>query len=169
MLTNFQLTSKRLRLLPIRHEDHQWFLALNQHPVVRKFLWDDQIISSHLAGEIMEHNQQYFKDSAWGLWKLIDSRQVAVGYAGLWYFFDEPQPQLMYVVDPKHQRQGLATEAARSIINYAFNVLQFDYLWAAMEQEHSASAKVALACGMSFLKQECIDGKETCFYQILKS
>jgi ribosomal-protein-alanine N-acetyltransferase len=163
------LLSKRLQLLPVLPQDHHWFLKLNQHPVVRKYLWDDELISSELVAKIIQKNQTAFDEEKCGLWKLrLLKSQEDVGYAGLWYFFDEPQPQLMYVLHPEFHGQGLASEASALIVGHAFSKLGFNYLWAAMEEEHQASIKVAKNIGMTLLKTEVHNERLTRFYQIVK-
>ncbi len=75
----------------------------------------------------------------------------------------------MYVLHPDFHGEGLATEASACIVKYAFSGLGYQYLWAAMEDEHQSSIKVAKNIGMSLLKKEMHDGRLTRFYQIVNS
>ncbi|WP_394336181.1 hypothetical protein [Adhaeribacter arboris] len=38
-----------------------------------------------------------------------------MGFAGLWFFFEEDQPHLLYGLLPEYTKSGLATEAARAV------------------------------------------------------
>lgn len=163
------LRSLRLTLYPLTREDHRYFHDLNVNPFVRKFLWGDQVISVDKTEEILQKNEDYFKERSFGLWKLeskINNR--IIGYAGLWYFFDEHQPQLLYVVDQRFTRFGYATEASRCIINYAFEELSFSYLVATTDASHLVSQKVAMQAGMRFSEERMIEGRLTRFYKIEK-
>lgn len=89
-----------------------------------------------------------------------------MGYAGLWYFFEEPQPQLIYALLEQFTRRGYAREAGTSIIQYAFEKLGFEYLTAATDEPHNASKKVMLSLGMEFVEKRIENNKPTLFYRI---
>ena len=91
-----------------------------------------------------------------------------VGYAGLWFFFEEAQPQLIYALNETSAGNGYATEAARLIIQYAFEQLKFDYLLAATDAPHLASQAVATRLGMKKTSTESKDGKATIFFRLEK-
>ena len=163
------LASARITFYPLTIDDHLYFHKLNTDSHVRRFLWDDKVISSELALEILEKNTRYFEKHDFGLWKMKSKvNRALIGYAGLWYFFEELQPQLIYVIDRKYTGLGYASEASRQIITYAFNSLSFEYLIAAMDSDHLASQKVASEAGMKFTEEKMIDGKRTFFYRIEK-
>lgn len=161
------LATKRLQLNPFQKEDLDLFHHINTNPFVRQFLWDDTVISRNTSQEILEINQTQFEQSQCGLWKIsIKDSSTIIGYTGLWYFFDEPQPQLIYALLPDHSQQGFATEAAQAIIDYAFKELHYTYLIAATDEPHLASQKVAQRLSMPFVEKKMEDGKPTLFYRI---
>ncbi|NND32085.1 MAG: GNAT family N-acetyltransferase [Saprospiraceae bacterium] len=164
------LGSSRLTLTPLIPSDHTYFHAVNTDPYVRKYLWDDQIIEPKVSAEILVKNEIHFQNDGYGLWKL-ESKVISqvIGYAGLWYFFDEVQPQLLYVIERPYSGFGYATEVSRLIIDYAFSTLDFDYLIAATDAEHQASQKVARQAGMKWVNKRIINGKATSFYRIDKA
>jgi ribosomal-protein-alanine N-acetyltransferase len=55
---------------------------------------------------------------------------------------------LFWLVEPKHQRQGYATEAARAMIDYAFTQLHLKRIVAMTEYSNIASQKVMRKIGM---------------------
>lgn len=164
-LMSMKLTTNRLNLTPISSTDSLWFHELNINPQVRKYLWDDEVISESLANDIINESIRLFNENQWGLWK-IDSAKNQIGYAGLWNFFDEPQPQLLYVIDPKHTRNGYAKEASQSVIKHTFEKLKFNYLIASMDEANIASIKVCESLNMSKKETKKIDGSPIVFYQI---
>lgn len=165
-----KLTSPRLILSPFLLEDKDAFLAINTHPFVRKYLWDDEIISKELALDILEQNATQFTSEKSGLWKINrKTDNTIIGYTGLWYFFDEPQPQLLYALLPEYTSQGYIYEAANVITEYAFEVLNFDYLVAACDMPNVASQKVAIKLGMQPSKTLGMDGKPTLFFVLKKA
>ena len=164
------LHTERLQLIPLNQGDTELFYGINTSPFVRQFLWDDEMISMELALELMQKNEEHFTQSQFGLWKIsARDEQTVMGYTGLWYFFDEAQPQLIYALLEPHAGQGYATEAAQRIIDYTFDQLRFTYLIAAMDKAHLASQQVAQRLGMRFVEERIEEGKPTVFYRIDKA
>ncbi len=169
-MEDFKFDTKRLQLLPFLLEDSEEFLLLNNDPYVRKFLWDDKGIDAMTADDIMDQNTRHFEENQYGLWKIcLKNRKKTIGYVGLWYFFNEPQPQLIYALLEPFTKKGYATEASRSIIGYAFKELGFEYLMAATDEPHLDSQRVAQRLGMSFVEKRMEDNKPTLFYKIEKT
>ncbi len=166
---SYSLTTTRLQLTPFVLEDKVLFLNMNIDPYVRKYLWDDEIIDKRAATEILVQNQKHFQEDQYGLWKInLKNDDQVIGYVGLWYFFDEPQPQLIYALLEPYTKRGFALEAAKSIIDYAFERLDFNYLIAATDEAHQASQNVALSLGMRLFETRTKNGKPTLFYRIEK-
>ena len=162
-----KLQSERLIFEPVGSSDASWFYELNRNQCVRKYLWDDELISHKMVEEILKENERTFSEKFWGLWKfrLLDSEEY-IGYSGLWRFFDEDQPQLLYVLAPEYHHRGLATESAQIVINYAFDVLQFDYIIASVDEDNRASVQVCDRLHMEFVREEYKDGKPTLFFRL---
>ena len=146
--------------------DLEIFHKTNIDPVVRKFLWDDQEIPDSLSAEIIKEVEKRFREEQWGLWKIINSsNEDYMGYIGYWYFFDEKQPQLLYVLLPEYTGNGYATEASKELIKYAFEVLKFDYVLAAVDKPNEESVKVCKKLNMELVEEKEIEGKPTLFYR----
>ena len=168
--SKLHITTERLQLTPFTLHETSLFHTLNTDPFVRKFLWDDEIISRDTAEEIMIKNEQHFNDDYYGLWKMQEKeREEVMGYVGLWYFFNEPQPQLLYAILEEYTKKGYATEASLAIIEYAFHQLGFEYLIAATDEPHRASQRVAERLGMVLVEKRIENGKPTLFYRIDKA
>lgn len=164
------LSSARLQLIPFPADELGLFHQMNTSPFVRQYLWDNEVISMDLAAEILQQNAKHFVSDQFGLWKMTNKETgTFIGYTGLWYFFEEPQPQLIYALQKETAGQGYATEAARIVIDYAFHQLGFDYLLAATDAPHQASQAVALRLGMQRIRTESMMGKATVFFKLEKS
>jgi len=134
---------------------------------VRKYLFDDEVLDPHQIHDILLRSIESFKQKGYGLWLIHEtSSQIITGMVGLWEFFDEPQPQLLYALLPEYIGQGIAGEASREIIRYSFDTLGFRYLVASCDTPNLASHKVARRLGMMKTKEETINGKPTTFYRI---
>lgn len=161
------LPTSRLRLVPFSPTDQELLHQTFTDPFVREFLWDDEVIPEAQTRAILEKNDNHFQHDHWGLWKIIQKADEAyLGFVGLWYFFEEDQPQLLYGLLPIATGQGYATEASQAIIQYAFQELGFSHLIASCDAPHTTSRKVAERLGMQFVEERTEQDKPTAFYRL---
>lgn len=162
-----QLDTERLQLRPLEPCDRDHFHATNVSDSVKAYLWDNETIPLDLSREILETSVARFANEGWGLWKLLTrTDQRYIGYAGLWPFFEEPQPQLLYALEQSFAGSGYATEAAHAIVRYAFQELGYSYLTAAIDVGNDASVAVCLRLGFELEEQREQDGKPTLFFRL---
>ena len=90
--------------------------ALHQiwtNPQVRRYLWDDEMISRKRAAEAVEHGVAAANRNGVGLWCVLPKPASApAGFCGFRYIDDAPDIELLYGLLPGSWGQGLATEAA---------------------------------------------------------
>ena len=164
-----EMFTERLVLTPFRYGDYDLFHQINIDPYVRKFMWDDEIITLDTAKEIMQENEGHFEKENFGIWKVaLRPTDELIGYTGLWYFFNEQQPQLIYALLKQFTKQGYALESSKAIIEYSFKTLGFTYLIAATDEPHLESQKVAKGLGMKFHEKRIEDDRPTLFFKIEK-
>ncbi|MEM1135480.1 MAG: GNAT family N-acetyltransferase, partial [Bacteroidota bacterium] len=160
-----QLNTERLILSPFTVEDAELFHRLNNDAYIRKYMWDDESIDKATAKEIIQRNDKSFKANKYGIWKIQQKgNRKVIGYVGLWFFFDEPQPQLIYALLQPYTKKGYASEASIAIIEYTFENLGFEYLIAATDESHLESQKVAERLGMTFVEKRIENHKPTLFF-----
>lgn len=61
---------------------------------------------------------------------------------------------LFWCIDPAHQRKGYASEAAQTMIDYAFNTMHLARIIATTEQDNVASQAVMRKLGMTLYRNE---------------
>ncbi|MEM7344165.1 MAG: GNAT family N-acetyltransferase [Chloroflexota bacterium] len=71
--------------------------------------------------------------------------------------FTTPEFGLFWAIDPAHQRQGYATEAAQAMITYAFEQLRLKRIVAATEYTNEASQGVMRKVGMDITRNPLPD------------
>ena len=137
------LETARLKLIPFTESDTDLLYQTLTDPFIRKYLMDDEVITYGKAKEFILTNEKQFEEEGWGLWRIVvKERDAYAGFAGLWIFFNEDQPQLMYGILPGNLKHGYATEAAKAVVDYAFTSLKFSYLLAASDTPNTDSKKV---------------------------
>ncbi|MEM8508654.1 MAG: GNAT family N-acetyltransferase [Bacteroidota bacterium] len=153
-MEKYILTSKRLTLVPFIPEDAKEFQLLNNDSNIRKYLWDNEEVDAITVDDIMDKSIVHFEEDQYGLWRIqLRNNGPAIGYAGLWPFFEEPQPQLVCALQYPFTKKGYATEASTAIMDYAFEQLGFNHLIGATEESHFASQRVAIKLGMVLVEK----------------
>ena len=74
--------------------------------------------------------------------------------------------ELIYVLSQRFWGQGLASEAARGIRDYAWQSLGFTRLISLIAPGNIASKRVAMAVGLRFLRHTQFDGQPVEVYLI---
>ena len=162
--------TQRLLLKPILESELNTLHSILIDPYVRKYLCDGKVFSLQQAEEMLIESQKLFDKKRFGLWFIeTKNEQEVIGFVGLWYFFDENQPQLAYALLPKATKKGYATEAATKILDYCFNELGYEYLVASSDQTNQESHKVAERLGMKKVEERIVNGSPILFFRIEKS
>ncbi len=118
-----KIETERLLLTPLSRDDLDNIHRVWVEPGVRRFLWDDEIISKEHAGEVIDESVRLFEAEGLGLWT-VRARDEArmIGFGGFWFFHDPPELQLLYGLTEQNWNQGFATEIATALIKYGFEV-----------------------------------------------
>lgn len=147
--------------------DLQTLHALWSLPGIRRFLWDGQAIPSTQTLDILERNERLFAESGYGLWGAWDpERNVLVAVAGLWFFRDPPELELIYAVRDEECGRGYATEAAAAVLQYAVEQLGMGTLHASTDTPNAASRRVLEKLGFRVVRRGTVDGRPTLFYDL---
>ncbi|MCA9077862.1 MAG: GNAT family N-acetyltransferase [Planctomycetaceae bacterium] len=145
------LSTVRLSLSPVTYADINFLHQLWTLPEVRKFLWDDEVISLELARETVEGFLRDAETDGLGLWLIsqCDAPETAVGFTSLRHPAGSEEVELLYGLHPDVWGRGLATEASRAVLDYCFDVLQLMRVVAGADQPHVLSLAVMKRLGMS--------------------
>lgn len=144
------LQTIRLTLTPVEPsmlaELHDLFTDVS----VRRYLLDDKIVEPDWAADVITTSQRQFEETNYGLWAIRQTGDsVIIGTCG-YVVFD--QLQLLYALLPDYQRQGIATEAARAVVDYGFQEAGMTEIVAVADAPNTASFGVMKRLGMSYWK-----------------
>jgi [ribosomal protein S5]-alanine N-acetyltransferase len=160
------LETQRLVLEPILKSECSTLQGIFADPYVRKYLCDDEVFSVQQVDEMLKQSVKHFEEEKFGLWFIrIKSESEVMGFVGLWYFFDEKQPQLLYALLPGFLKKGYATEAATRVLEYAFDELGYAYLLASCDRPNIESHKVAERLGMKRVEEKIVAGNPVMFFR----
>ncbi|MDM9385714.1 GNAT family N-acetyltransferase [Chlorogloeopsis sp. ULAP01] len=162
----YLLHTERLSLRPCQNEDlnslHKLWIDAN----VRRFLFDDRQISCEQAQSFIETSTENFTNYGYGIWLFFENQNdLIAGFAGLLHSLQEA-PSLIFGTCPSLWGRGYAKEAARTVLNYAFDVLDLERVIADVDEPNEASIRVLEAIGMSQTRRAIINERPLLYYEI---
>jgi RimJ/RimL family protein N-acetyltransferase len=161
------LRTVRLTLEPVTIDDVDTLHRQWTDPDVRRYLWDDQVISRERADEYVRGTIEAGARDGRGMWLIHDGLAASpVGFCG---FSPRDEPavgELIYGLVPGAWRRGYATESARAVLEYGFTTLRLTKIVASTDVPNLASARVLERLGMRFVRREMVDGLDLVFYEI---
>ncbi|MGH7493516.1 MAG: GNAT family N-acetyltransferase [bacterium] len=168
-MTFFQIRTSRLHLRPLMTTDLDEMHRLWTDPGVRKFLWDDEIISRELAGAVIERSGLLFQQHGFGIWAVLPQKEeTIIGFGGFWYFHEPPELQILFGLAPTLWNQGYATEIACALIRYGIETCEMERIIGSADAPNLASLRVMEKAGMHYDKRVEIAGRDTVYYAIHK-
>ncbi len=136
---------------------------------VRKYLWDDQVISRKEAEEVIKGSLESFEAHGFGFWAVLPKdKESLIGFCGFRFFGDAREIEILYGLSPAYWGQGLATEAARAMMRLGFEDHGFDIIYAGADPPNADSFRVMERLGMKFAKRTRINDAEAIYYVLSK-
>ena len=153
-----EIETEHLRMRPASAEDVEDLVALHEDPLVR------EVFGSPTRAEIEEwvgRAADEWAERGHGRMTLLDRETGAfLGRSGLkwWPYFGEVE--VGWVLAPAARGRGLATEAGRACVDWAFRDLDVPYVTAYIAPTNANSIAVAERLGMTPLREDVLDGDE---------
>lgn len=162
------LRTTRLRQRPYREDDLDALWRIWTDADVRRYLWDDQVISRDTAAETMRASIASTAAHGFGHWAVTwrDGEEL-IGFCGLKLRDDAPdEVELIYGLEPALWGQGLIAEAARAWLRFGFETLGRPRIWALTDAPNARSEAVMRRLGMRFDQRLMYNGLDSVRYVI---
>ena len=161
-----RLETERLTLRPLVSGDVQALHLFWNDPEVRRYLWDNQQLSTDTVAEIVVQSEECFSTLGAGYFALELSSQPGklVGFCGYRRFEGSDQPELLYGILPEHWGEGFVTEAAKAVLKFGFDTCDMSCVIAATDTPNQGSVRVMQRLGMFFRERREYHGLDTVFY-----
>jgi RimJ/RimL family protein N-acetyltransferase len=153
--TTWIVETERLGLRRLLPEDFDALFALYSDEIVRRYFPEGTLTRTETKEELEWFLNGHPKYPELGLWATIEKETgTFVGRCGLlpWEIDGKFEVEIAYMIAPDYQGRGLATEAARGILEHAHKKLGYNRLICLIDEENAASIKVATNIGMHFEK-----------------
>jgi [ribosomal protein S5]-alanine N-acetyltransferase len=145
------IETDRLHLREFNEADAPALFALYQDAAIARFMGPPPASLADEVENIRTHRARYYAARGFGLWGVVlRASDALIGRCGLLAatVHDRPEVELSYLIDPTHQGQGLATEAARAVLEFATVRLGLRRVVAFIHPANVASRAVARRLGM---------------------
>jgi ribosomal-protein-alanine N-acetyltransferase len=159
------LETGRLVLRKLVPADLDALAVLYADPEIRRYFPDGTRTREETREELEWIIDVYYGRYGYGLWATVLKETGAfIGRCGLlpWEIDGRTEVEVAYLLDREHWRRGLATEAARAIVDHAFATLPVDRLICLIDPGNTASRKVATNLGMTLLWKDYVDEYGAC-------
>ncbi|WP_316761156.1 GNAT family N-acetyltransferase [Pedobacter aquatilis] len=164
--------TERFILREILPTDAEGFFELNADPEVQKYLGNKPITSTTQAIEDINFIRAQYLSNGIGRWAIIDKKtNKFIGWTGLKLITEETNHHknyydLGYRLIKRYWGQGIATETAIASLEYAFDKLQANEVYAIADCENDGSNKILNKIGFSFIETFNFDGIKHNWYKI---
>jgi [ribosomal protein S5]-alanine N-acetyltransferase len=161
-----ELTTARCDLLPVSSGDVAELHALWTSPGVRRFLWDDEIVSRERTEDAIATSERLFEENNFGLWVMRERFDKSLaGFVGIWPFREANELELLYGVDERRWGHGYATEVAHAVMDYCFTAVQMPSIRASTDADNAASLRVLEKLGFRQTRRATVGRNDTIFYE----
>jgi RimJ/RimL family protein N-acetyltransferase len=107
--------------------------------------WTDEQIRGFVDRQVKLYSERKFCR-----WKLLRKpERELIGFCGVGFWRDAPEPEIGWWLERKSWGQGLATEAARAALQHAFEHAGLDQIISVARPENTASIRIMKKLGMT--------------------
>ena len=143
------LETGRLVLLPLSGADLEALHRVSNDPLVRRYLWDDKPVSRSAIEEVIAQSVRGFAEKGLGLFGIrLRGEEELLGFCGFLPLEGTGEIELVYELSAERWGRGLATEAARACLRYAFEEVRLRRVVAGADPPNVASLRVIRKLGM---------------------
>ncbi len=167
-------TTERLFLREIIETDENNLFEMDSDPEVHLYLENKPVQSIDTIRDVIEMLQnQYFKNGI-ARWAVVDkATNECIGWCGLKYFKQTLNNhsnfyELGYRFKRKHWGKGYATESAKAVLDYGFEHLNIDTIFAIADPQNLKSKKVLQKLGFEYQETFDYEGDLTDWFELKK-
>jgi [ribosomal protein S5]-alanine N-acetyltransferase len=164
-----RLETERVMLLPWDSRDWSAFKPIATDPRVMRYISDGVPWPDSKIVEFVERQRRHFAESGYCLWKLMMKGESEIsGLCGLQPLDDLPGVEIGWWLAPHLWGQGLATEAARAVLEDGFGRCALSRIVAIAKRENKASTRIMEKMAMRYERDALHHGVQVVLYAIEK-
>ena len=144
------LETDRLRIRPLRDEDLDELHEVCGDPELMRYVGDGRPLSREQTGRWIEKSQANYREHGFGCAAVVarDGGRF-LGYCGLVYGHGGAEVEIIYALKREFWGGGLASEAARAVLEYGFRECGLSRIVATVDPSNTASVRIVEKLGMT--------------------
>lgn len=164
-----EIETARLRLRRYTLDDLDAVSVFFSDADVMRYLGTGEAITREASKpHLINLIERYWEEHRFGRWALVyKDRGEVIGHCG--FRMLESKAELVYLLAKRYWGMGLATEAAKACLRYAFEELQLEQIIAATRPENVASRRVLERIGMRLEKDLGLYDVDCAYYSISRN
>ncbi len=134
--------------------DAEFILELLNTPLFLKYIGDRGVRNGNDAREFIESRyRKSYREHGYGLYAVVlKDNGPAIGMCGFVRRDTLPGPDIGFAFLPDHEKKGYGFESAKAMMEYGFEVLGFDEVFAITTPDNESSGRLLEKIGFSFAK-----------------
>ncbi|WP_149206405.1 GNAT family N-acetyltransferase [Flavobacterium johnsoniae] len=166
------IETERLLLRELLLSDVDGMFELDSNPNVHLFVGNNPVKNIEQSVEYIHFVQKQYKDFGTGRWAVIlKETNEFLGWSGIKFITDEINGhtnfyEIGYRFIEKHWGKGYATEAGKAFVDYAFNEMKVDALYAYADAGNENSRKILEKLGLHYVNSFEHEGEIEVWYEI---
>jgi len=169
------IETDRLLLREIFASDRNGLFAIDSDPDVNIYLGNNPVKNIEQTDDIIQFIRKQYVDNGIGRWAMIEKgTNNFIGWTGLKFITDltnnhKNYYDLGYRLNKNYWGKGFATEAATASLNYAFEKLKTEEVFAMADCKNVGSNNILNKVGLHLIEKFDLDGVEHNWYKINKN
>lgn len=168
------IETERLILRELDYSDESDLFEMDSDPEVHLYIENNPVKSMDEITKVIGMLKGQYKENGIARWAVVDKLTgECMGWSGLKYF---SQPlnnhnnfyELGYRFKKKHWGKGFATESSIAIVDYGFNNLDIDRIFAITDPGNFDSKKVLGKLGFNYQETFDYEGDLTDWFELTK-
>ena len=166
------IETERLFLREFIPSDDQGMFELDSNPEVHRFLGNKPVKDIEESRGYIENVRKQYTENGIGRWAVIlKETNEFIGWSGLKLIKDvinkhQNFHEIGYRFIQKHWGKGYATEAGLAFVDYAFNEMKVDNLYAYADAGNVNSRHILEKLGMHYVNSFEYEGEEEVWYEM---
>lgn len=166
------IETERLLLRELLLSDTDGMFELDSNPNVHIYLGNKPVLNIEESKKYIEYAQQQYKTFGIGRWAVIlKETNEFLGWSGIKFITDEINNhqnfyEIGYRFIEKHWGKGYASEAGKAFVDYAFNQMKVEILYAYADEGNVNSRKILEKLGLQYVNSFEYQGEMEVWYEL---
>ncbi|CAA9198422.1 GNAT family N-acetyltransferase [Flavobacterium collinsii] len=166
------IETERLLLRELLLSDTDGMFELDSNPNVHLFVGNKPVKEIQESVDMIKHIQGQYEAFGIGRWAVISKEtNEFLGWSGIKFITTEINNhkdfyEIGYRFIEKHWGKGYATEAGIAFVNYAFNVIKAEALYAYADEGNKDSRRILEKLGFCYVNSFEYEGELEVWYEL---